>query len=343
MAIFNFGPWETKELPVLDSSLPTDVSISATNSATFKVSILKDGMPKEYTYQWYEDGEAIPEANADTYTRNTTKNDGGKHMIYCTVTNKAGTITSRTATLTVDDSAFRVPAFSYDGSCSLTDDSGNPIQQGALLDNWKITLKTGGTLRFSELGNALKGIEAFLVGGGGNGGNRGTSNGGGGGGHTNTQSCAVAANTPYPITIGGSGGATSAFGYTANPGGNGSKTNEVGTRAPGGAGTGYGGSGGGYASSAVSADGGAGGSGVYAFGDSKYGIYGGGGGGGGSNNNIRNGNGGAGGAGGGGAGGDYGVNGNDGTPNTGGGGGGGGLNYYGGSGGSGIVIIRNKR
>ncbi len=345
MAIFNFGPWETKGLPVLDAALPADITVAATNSATFKVCIVKDGTPKEYTYQWYEDGKAISGATSDTYVRSTTKSDGGTHLIYCIVTNKAGTVTSRTATLTVDDSAFRAPKFSYNDSYSLTDDSGESIQQGALVGDWMLTLKTSGTLHFSDLGSAAKGIEVFLCGGGGNGG-RGhawSGGGGGGGGYTANKTTNVSVDQNYPITIGGSGGNTTAFSTTAQAGENGADSgtgaDAAGTTYPGGSGTGKGGTGG---ASRINATDGQ--DGVYAFNGSsgiKYGA-GGGGGKGVDDNYPYIGKGGV--TGGGSGTDDQNSDKSNGVANTGGGGGGGNpKTKTGGTGGSGVVIIRNKR
>ena len=240
MAIFNFGPWETKGLPVLDSALPADVAVEATKSATFEVKITKDGNPKEYTYQWYYDGKAVSGATSASYTRTTTKSDGGNHLVYCTVTNKAGTITSRTANLSVDDSAYRSPQFTYSGNYQLVDDSGKAIQQGSDNSNWNIRLLTSGRLNFSSVGNAKNGASVFLVGGGAGG--RGAADyspdggqdggEGGSGAYSGTyNNVSITENKAYDITIGAGGsggeyyastgydgGKTTAFGYTANGG-----------------------------------------------------------------------------------------------------------------------------
>lgn len=259
MAVFNFGPWETKGLPILDESLPADASVTATNSATFKVSIAKDGKPKEYTYQWYENGKAVSGATSDTYVRSTTKNDGGQYLIYCTVTNKAGTVTSRTATLSVDASAYSAPTFTYNGRYSLKDDSGNTIQPGATVDNWILTLLTGGTLKVSDMGNAVNGVDVFLVGGGGGG---ATNYGaGGGGGYTRTvKNHTLQKNVS--VTIGGGGapadnskagdGGITRFGSLSVNGGSGASCSSSLSRSYGG----NGGSGGGGCFGSSGADGG---------------------------------------------------------------------------------------
>lgn len=126
----------------------------------------------------------------------------------------------------------RIPKFTYDGSYELIDD-----EHG----NWRIKFKSSGTLTFTSLGNARKGIDVFLVGGGAGGvywSSTMAASAGGGAGYTKTQkNVAVTKGTAYTITIGAgsagksssgtgpgsttgnAGGATSAFGYTANGGG----------------------------------------------------------------------------------------------------------------------------
>ena len=106
--------------------------------------------------------------------------------------------------------------FSYDGTYITTTDA-----EG----NWEIHLQTSGTFIFNNLNSASKGIEVFLVGGGGNGA-KGSQDGqggggGGGGGYTSTTTLIPTQGQNYPITIGGSAGATSGFGAVANAGANG--------------------------------------------------------------------------------------------------------------------------
>ena len=230
-----------------------------------------------------------------------------------------------------------IPKFTFSGDHTVKDEGNN---------NWQIQLLTSGNLTFDSPKGVADGIEVFLVGGGGNGGDGNVYNGGagGGGGYTATGKLVPTIRTEYPIIIGGSGGTTSAFGYSASPGQNGATgaVNGAGNIAIGGNGTGKGGNGS-QTYAATVENGMPGGAGLHAFGDSTNSIYGGGGGGGGARaDNISQG--GAGGAGGGGAGGAGYSGGASGVANTGGGGGGGGGGQCGGgAGGSGIVIIRNKR
>ena len=228
-------------------------------------------------------------------------------------------------------------SMTYTGKCAV---SGNEI-------DWEVKFLTSGNLTFAANLN----IDAFLVGGGGSGGSN--NGGGGGGGYTATyRSFTAEKDVTYPITIGGSGASTTAFGRTVSAGLNG----ESGQGKGGNSGSG-GGGGGAYANSTVGGAGGSnggngssGGNGVGGagqsvstreFGESSGTLYAGGGGGG-----ASYGAGGSGGSGGGGRGGSYGGNygASAGTANTGGGGGGGGAEgASGGSGGSGIVVIRNYR
>lgn len=243
------------------------------------------------------------------------------------------------------------PKYTYTGDCNFISEDE---------DNWTLFLYTSGTLNFTDLGNAINGIDVFCVGGGGGGNSSGDlyyGGGGGGGGYTKTaKNISINVNSPYEIVVGAgggrgkSGGTTSAFNTNANGGQPGSSMSG-----------GSGGSGGGNGSyndsrggNGGSNGGSSGGSGqrttTREFGESTGTLYSGGGGGGtGCSYNGSGGGGGSGGAGGGGNGGGKGATGGSAAANTGGGGGGGGnpggtsFPVGGGSGGSGIVVIRNKR
>lgn len=337
-------------LPTLNTAYPQDVSIieSASGSATFQVAILINGKPAEYTYQWYVNNSAVSGATSSTYTK-TGLTSTGTYSVYCNVTNKAGTVKSRVATLSVKSTK---PVYTYSGSSTFIDD-GNY--------NWRIKFLTSGTLNFSYLGNASSGINIFLVGGGGGGSSYDTTWGGGaggGGGYTTNATFIPALNTNYSITVGAggspatargnTGGSTTAFGSTAN-GGQGA---QVYTGGAGGSGGGSswtdavawqiaGGSNGGNGASGRNSGGKGQGTTTYAFADqtsSTKELYAGGGAG---SKAYWNGVIGTGGAGGGG------NTEASGTTNTGGGGGGLGGGHgnvwSAGRGGSGIAIIRNKR
>ena len=251
-----------------------------------------------------------------------------------TKTGVGSTINGTTFTMGSGDASLTAIWYSYSAMFTYTGTTLPVINDGS--GNWRIKFITDGT--FTPLVDMI--IDVFLVGGGG--GSNGTHPGGGGGGYTTTQkTITLSANTPYTIVVGlgGSpginGGASSAFGYTAN-GGNKSTTYNGGA----------GGSGGGCGAHSDGCGGGSGGSngsnggsncgsggtgqgtsiGTREFGEASGTLYSGGGGGNGTCCFD-----GAGGAGGGGA---AWANG---TTNTGGGGGA----FR--SGGSGIVVIRNHR
>lgn len=344
--------------PVLNSSYPANVTQveKSGGSATFKVSISTAGNPASYTYQWYVNGSAVSGATSSSYTKSGLTS-AATYTVYCKVTNAAGTVQSRTATLTVKSSQ---PSYTYGGTHTLT-------KEGTY--NWKLTLKTGGTLNFTNLGTGDGAVDIFCVGGG-----AGGNGYGGGGGYTTTaKNKSLAINTNYTITVGGGGSAGGGAGgqssvkqsstVIASADGGKSKSKDGGSGAGGNGGSGKAGNGG-----SDGGDGGynyvhawdenqgwywypyAGGKGqgttTKEFGESNGTLYSGGGGGGANNGNQYN-TGGWGGSGGGGNGSWTNIGTikqpSAGGTNTGGGGGGAGDGYSNKAGGSGIVVIRNKR
>ena len=334
---------ESYELPTLDASYPKDATVTAAanGSASFSISITTPGRPAEYTYQWYRNGAAVSGGTAASLTL-TGLTAAATYSVYCKVTNKAGSVNSRTATLTVRS---YLPAYTYTGSHQLIDD-GN--------FNWRLKLLTSGTLTFSHLGSAeSRGAQAFLVGGGG----AGAYHSGGGGGYTHTSRASLAAGTAYSVVVGAGGtadaggvqgGTSSAFGLSAAGGWAPASYDKGGSGGSGGGnlrgiGGSDGGNGGGW-------DGDTGGNGegrgqgttTREFGEASAALYAGGGGGVKADSNPP---GGAPGGDGGGGHGGWGAAPTapaPGTPNTGGGVGG---NYDGpsGAGGCGIIVVRNSR
>lgn len=327
---------EIYKLPVLNASYPQDVTVvaSASASATFSVVISEPGNPAEYTYKWYKGGNLVSGATGSTLSL-TGLTAANTATVYCEVTNKAGTVTSRVATLTVQDWK---PVYTYTGSAQFIDD-GNY--------HWRIKFLTSGTLKFTSLGNASS-IDVFCVGGG----SANSYGGGGCGGSTKTQkSVAVSAGTNYTITIGagaqagnnqslqgGGGGSTTAFGVTGGGGSSGGGTGS------GGGGTGYINSKDVYFPAGNGGSDGSNGGGQHnpktgqgtttrEFGETTGDLYSGGGGG----RDGEKGNNGSGGAGGGA------DCGKSAAANTGGGAGGGNGQYQVFGGGSGIVVIRDHR
>ena len=203
---------ESYELPVLSASYPRDVTVTAAAgaSASFSISITTPGRPAEYTYQWYRNGVSVSGGTTASLTL-TGLTAAATYSVYCKVTNKAGSVNSRTATLTVRS---YLPTYTYTGTHQLIDE-GN--------FNWRLKLFTSGTLTFSYLGNAgTQGAQVFLVGGGGGAGGFGA---GGGGGYTRTGTVALATGTGCPIIVGAggaaggnAGGDSSALGLTVSGG-----------------------------------------------------------------------------------------------------------------------------
>lgn len=242
--------------PTLNASLPANVSVTAGTgaTATFSVGITTEGNPASYTYQWYLNGSTWPgQTNSTVSLASDWINTAvGSHSIYCIVTNEAGSVQSRVATLSI---ANWKPTYSYTGNAQLIDD-GNY--------NWRIKFLTSGTLTVSDKGNADT-IDVFCVGGGAGGGKTGqgaSSCGSGGGGYTTTSKGIAWAVGSAAITIGAggamgtSGGTTTAYGVSA--GGGTSGTNLVGGNGGSGGGgfcNGAGGSNGGNGSSGVDSDG----------------------------------------------------------------------------------------
>ena len=99
------------KLPVLSENYPQDVTLvaSANGSAAFSVQITEPGSPAEYTYKWYKGGNLVSGTTGATL-KLTGLTAATTTTVYCEVTNKAGTVTRRVATLTVRDWK---PTYSY--------------------------------------------------------------------------------------------------------------------------------------------------------------------------------------------------------------------------------------
>jgi len=128
--------------------------------------------------------------------------------VYCVVTNDAGSVVSRTATLTLKSA---LPTLAS-GSAAITRRNSY---------DWEMKVTGTTTLKFSDLGNCNGTVQVFCVGGGGGGSRFTDSNyyggGGGGGGYTKTASTSIAVNTNYVMTI-GSGGAGATSGMPGSAG-----------------------------------------------------------------------------------------------------------------------------
>ena len=102
MSLFDLSAsTNSRKVPILNADYPQDVTMNAIDgNATFTAVIAKDGRPDKYTYQWYVDGAAVSGATAAEYVRNVSS-DKGVHTVWCEVSNKAGTVRTREAKLTV--------------------------------------------------------------------------------------------------------------------------------------------------------------------------------------------------------------------------------------------------
>lgn len=83
--------------PVLSGSYPESKTVDVGESATFDVTISTAGYPDTYKYQWYVNGSPVSGAINSSYTRSNVGK--GEFKVYCEVTNAAGSVNSRTATL----------------------------------------------------------------------------------------------------------------------------------------------------------------------------------------------------------------------------------------------------
>lgn len=95
----NIMTLDVRFTPVLEEVTPQTVHYN--NTATFKVSIKRDGNPTDYTYQWYCNEVKIDGATASTYTTPITDWTMNTNRYHCVVTSSAGSVTSNRALLTV--------------------------------------------------------------------------------------------------------------------------------------------------------------------------------------------------------------------------------------------------
>lgn len=109
-------------LPVLNSDYPQDFAVTVNDgqaeSAIFEAFIAEAGNPAFYTYQWYLDGVPVDGAVRATFTlENIT--DAAVRNVYCEISNKAGTIMTRSAILTVsrNDCPVLDSAYPADVTC----------------------------------------------------------------------------------------------------------------------------------------------------------------------------------------------------------------------------------
>lgn len=155
--IFNMNAGEGKKVPVLKDAYPQNITVTAGDNATFVVLVEEEGKPAGYTYTWYVNGSVVEGAKSQNYIRDTSE-DKGVLTVYCEVTNKAGTVTSRTASLTLrhnitvnTNPGATVAATSGSDTVSATADSSGEATLNLKDGNWTITATSGGATASAEV------------------------------------------------------------------------------------------------------------------------------------------------------------------------------------------------
>jgi hypothetical protein len=111
-------------LPVLDGGYPRDFAITVSDgqseSVTLETLMLDAGNPTFCTYQWYVDGAPVDGAVSATFTMDNIV-DSAIHNVYCLISNRAGTVATRIATLSVSriDSPVLDTTYPADASCDV--------------------------------------------------------------------------------------------------------------------------------------------------------------------------------------------------------------------------------
>nr|DAJ43691.1 MAG TPA: Immunoglobulin I-set domain [Caudoviricetes sp.] len=203
-----------KKLPVLNPSYPQDQTVwGEGGSATFQVRITVPGSPASYTYRWYRNGVQVSGAagSSCTFSNLTTATID---TVYCVVSNEAGDVQSRTATLTVKNPNL---VYTYQGESEKVDDGGG---------NWHINLNSSGKLNITSLGKWDGKTDLFVLGAGGAGVNVNGAAPGGGGYYQTVNSIYLREGLDFSViigagatTVGVNGGNSSMAGTTVNGGG----------------------------------------------------------------------------------------------------------------------------
>lgn len=97
-SIYGSGGANPPVLPILDTTLPSDRTANAGEKVTLSVKVLTGTTP--LSYQWYVDDSRIPNATGPTLEI-PTASSAYQGRYKATVTNEAGTVASREASLTV--------------------------------------------------------------------------------------------------------------------------------------------------------------------------------------------------------------------------------------------------
>ena len=144
--------------PTLNINYPSDHIIYSGDKIDIYVSIEQDGYPSDYSYQWYLDDQAVNGANNNIFTFSSNVNYIGTHIVYCIISNIAGSIISRKATITVNPVyIFKNGAFvntSYSGAITGSN-SNNASGIGITNNMWHIYADSPNTQVYSYTTNAF--------------------------------------------------------------------------------------------------------------------------------------------------------------------------------------------
>ncbi len=110
LAATNIPTWFYGWTPAITPTIVTNpISLTVTAGQPASFGVLATGIPAP-TYQWQHAGTNLPSANSSTLTiASTTADDAGNYAVI--VTTPAGSVTSSTATLTVNPPPNTVPTF----------------------------------------------------------------------------------------------------------------------------------------------------------------------------------------------------------------------------------------
>jgi hypothetical protein len=128
---------------------PSSITVIAGQMATFSVTAAGTG---PFTYQWYENGVAIPGATGASYTTSATAASQSGTVFTVVVTNSAGSVTSSPATLTVQNPPAPAPEAS-----SLVASNATPVYDGTVL---LVATFSGGTATIGSNGIGSSDITA---------------------------------------------------------------------------------------------------------------------------------------------------------------------------------------
>ena len=135
------GAGEPYKVPVLSSAYPADAAVDFGTDVVCKVEIASHGNPEQYTYRWYKNGNFAEESQNSFFI--FTPDSVGTVTVKCDVMNAAGTVTSRTATITVsplylyrnaDVCADVTGGWRTTNQCTLNTASTNPAPTHMLVD-----------------------------------------------------------------------------------------------------------------------------------------------------------------------------------------------------------------